>query len=195
MLPFLVLNSGYIFQAVSLPGCHKTLYFQKWGPVFKNLNLQESHWDLILWQMWTFFLSLDIFLWILFFVFIDFMLFSRFCKFAVNISIRDINWFVCSLKVFCVAISSFFSVRRQSTSVLYLVQGGQNVLSIPFVTCIKSISRDPSSGLSSVPVIARILLLCKLNLPLISWLLLISKTSCFFQGYINIVRVKIKFSN
>ena len=85
------------------------------------------------------------------FVFIDFMLFFRFCKFTVNISICDINWFVCSLKVFHVTISSSFSVRRQLTSVLYLVQGWQNVLLIPCVTYVK-----------------------------ISWLLLISKTFCFF---------------
>ena len=57
------------------------------------------------------------------FVFIGFMLFSRFCKFAVNISICDNNWFVCSLKVFCVLIISSFSVGQLSTLVLYLAQG------------------------------------------------------------------------
>ena len=50
------------------------------------------------------------------FAFIGFMLFSRFCKFAVNISICDINWFVSSFRVLCVLISLSFSVRqRQST--------------------------------------------------------------------------------
>ena len=111
------------------------------------------------------YISIDLF-------FIDFMLFSRFCKFALNILIRDINWFVCFLKVFGAVISSSFSVRRQSISVLYLVQDWQNVLSVPLVTYIKSISRDPSSDVSSVTLIARIFLLCPLNLPLISWFLL-----------------------
>ena len=65
--------------------------------------------------------------------------FYWFCKLAVNISICDINWLACSLQMFCVLVSSSISVRRQSTSVLYLVQGWQNVLSVSFVTCIKSL--------------------------------------------------------
>ena len=103
------------------------------------------------------------------FLFTGFMLFYRFCKFAVNILICDINRSVCSLKVLCVLISSSFSVRRQSTSVLYLVQGWQNVLSTSFATYIKSISRDPSSNVSSALLILRIFLLQALDLPLISW--------------------------
>ena len=102
------------------------------------------------------------------FLFFGFMLFPRFCNFAVNNSICDINWLACSLKVLCVLISSSFSVRRQSTSVLYLVEGWENVLSVSFVTYIKSISRDPSSDVSSVLLNARIFRLCALDLPLIS---------------------------
>ena len=147
LLPFLVLHSGHIFQAPSLPGCHKTLYFHN-----------EVH------------------------------------ECLVRTKVHNINWFAYSLKVFFVVIRSYFSVTLQSTSVLHLVQDWQNVLSIPFATNIKSISRDPSSDVSSVPLI-RIFLLCALNLPWISQLLLISKTFCFIQGYINIDRVKMKFTN
>ena len=127
--------------------------------------MQESHWDLIL---------------------IGIMLFSRFCKFAVNISICNINWLVCSLKMFSVLISSSFSVRRQLISVLYIVQGWQNVLLILFVAFIKSISRDPSSDVSSVSVIARALLLRALNLPLISWKL---ATVLCFKDFLFFPRV------
>ena len=150
MLQFLVLHSEYTFQVSRFLAVIKLCIFTMRSSVQKFKIARKSLRSNPVADVKIFlipgYISMDFV-----FVFIDFMLFFRFCKFAVNISICDINWFVCSLKVFHVMISSSFSVRRQLTSVLYLVQGWQNVLSVPFVTYVK-----------------------------ISWLLLISKTFCFF---------------
>ena len=72
--------------------------------------MKESHWDLILQQIWTFFLFPDTFLWILYF-FIGFVSFSRFCKFAMNILICVWYQLICLLSegVLCLDKFIFFS--------------------------------------------------------------------------------------
>ena len=95
----------------------------QWHPVFSNLKIARKLIGFNLLADLIIFLVLGYISVDFVFVFIGFMLFSRFCKFAVNISICDNNWFVCSLKVFCVLIISSFSVGQLSTLVLYLAQG------------------------------------------------------------------------
>ena len=105
--------------------------------------MQKSDWDLILSENWTFYPWIHFygFCFCLYWFYVIFQMLQICCEYL------DILYqlIICSLKVFCFVISSSFSVRRQSTSVPYFVQSWQNVLSIPFVTYTKSISKDHTS--------------------------------------------------
>ena len=116
-----------------MPGCHIKHTFSWWGSVFKierksSASTLSSRFDHLFIRVYISIVFVFVLLLLCYFLIFQFLF---------QCSISSCNLFVCFLKVFCILLSSCFSVWKQSDWLLYLVQDWQNVFSISFVTYIK----------------------------------------------------------